>query len=448
MTLVLSGATVVASLDPVAVTVADVAIADGRVAEIGTDLPGGSSERLACDGGLVVPGNVCGHTHLYSALARGMPYPADLAPPSNFVQILQRIWWRLDRALDEESVRSSALVGGVEALLAGSTTLVDHHASPNAIDGSLDVVADALERVGIRSVLCYETTDRDGPERARAGLTENVRFLDAVRRGDHPLARGMVGAHASFTLSPATLDACVAAADAAGAGIHIHAAEDEADEGDCEARFGEPVADRLARAGALTDRALLAHCVHLHPSEVAQVVGSGATVAHNARSNMNNAIGRAPVEALGPSLILGTDGIGSDMFEESRVGYFRLREDDVSADMGWPLERLAAGARFAGRLFDERLLGSVAEGAPADLLVLDRRLPTPVDGQNLAGHWIFGLSSCAVRDVIVDGEVVVRDRRTTKVDQDRVAADAAEAAARMWERMQTIPAHPFEPEGT
>ncbi len=152
---------------------------------------------------LVVPGNVCAHTHLYSALARGMPYA--LEPPRNFLQILQRIWWRLDRALDEDTIRASALVGGVEALLSGTTTLVDHHASPNAIDGSLDVIEDALRSLGVRSVLCYETSDRDGPERAAAGIAENRRFLDRVRREQPPLARAMVGAHASFTLSDETL---------------------------------------------------------------------------------------------------------------------------------------------------------------------------------------------------------------------------------------------------
>jgi cytosine/adenosine deaminase-related metal-dependent hydrolase len=257
----------------------------------------------------------------------------------------------------------------------------------------------------------------------------------------------MVGAHASFTHSDETLAACVHAAEDAGAGIHIHVAEDAADEGDCAARFGEPVVDRLDRLGALTDRALLAHCVHLHPSEIARVREAGATVAHNARSNMNNAVGRAPVSAFGAGVVLGTDGIGSDMFEESRAAFFRSREDADPVDMGWPLQRLAAGAQFAGRLFGEPSLGTIAEGAPADVVVLDRRPPTPVDGRNLPGQWIFGLSSSNVRDVVVGGAVVVRDRRLTGVDQDRLAAAASEAAARLWQRLEQIPAHPFEPEG-
>jgi len=202
--MILTGGTVVSSLDPVQIARHDVHVANGRVAA------DGGAERRDCSGCLVVPGNVCAHTHLYSALARGMPY--DLAPPENFLQILQRIWWRLDRALDEESVRASALVGGMEALLSGTTTLVDHHASPNAIDGSLDVIEDALRSLGIRSVLCYETSDRDGPERAQAGVAENRRFIERVLREKPPLVRGLVGAHASFTLSDETLAACAEAA--------------------------------------------------------------------------------------------------------------------------------------------------------------------------------------------------------------------------------------------
>ncbi|HTO26805.1 MAG TPA: amidohydrolase family protein, partial [Gaiellaceae bacterium] len=204
MTELLSGGTLVTSLDPASVERRDLVVDGGRIAAEG------SGTRRDCSGCLVVPGNVCAHTHLYSALARGMPFV--LEPPTNFLEILQRVWWRLDRALDEESVRASALVGGMEALLTGTTTLVDHHASPNAIDGSLDVMADALAQLGVRSVLCYETSDRDGPERALAGVAENRRFLARVRDEQPPLARGLVGAHASFTLDDETLAACAGAA--------------------------------------------------------------------------------------------------------------------------------------------------------------------------------------------------------------------------------------------
>jgi len=440
---ILAGATVVTSLDPVRVVTGDVLVEDGRIVSVGGASAGGA--RRDCSGCLVVPGNVCAHTHLYSALARGMPYA--LEPPQNFVQILQRIWWRLDRALDEDGVRASALVGGMEALLCGTTTLVDHHASPNAIDGSLDEIEQSLGALGIRSVLCYETSDRDGPQRAAAGVAENRRFLERVRREELPLARGMVGAHASFTLSDETLGACSAAAHEFGVGLHVHAAEDRADERDAVARYGRRVAVRLERAEALDEHTLLAHGVHLDDSELDLVREANASVAHNARSNMNNSIGRARVSALGAHVALGTDGIGSDMFEESHAAFFRLKEDDLAAGPGWPLAPLAEGARFAGRAFGEPLLGTLEPGAPADLAVLDYAAPAPLNDSSFAGHWIFGLSARTVRDVMVAGEWAVIDRRLARLDQQQLAAEALVQTERLWRRLDQIEPHGFEPKG-
>jgi putative selenium metabolism protein SsnA len=437
--MILTGATVVSSLDPLRIVWEDVHVAGGRIAA------NGGAETRDCSGCLIVPGNVCAHTHLYSALARGMPYA--LAPPEDFTQILQRVWWRLDRALDLDSVRACALVGGMEALLSGTTTLVDHHASPNAIAGSLDVIEEALASLGARSVLCYETSDRDGPERAEAGIEENKRFAARVRREPPPLSRAMIGAHASFTLSDDTLAACADAARELEVGVHVHAAEDDVDERDALAQHGLRVVARLADAGALDSRALLAHGVHLDDDELAMAAQANAHFAHNARSNMNNSVGRARVAALGPWVVLGTDGIGADMFEESRAAYFRLREDDLGAGADWPLQHLAEGARFVGRGFGERRLGMLEPGAPADLVVLDYTAPAPVHDASFAGHWIFGLGSRCVRDVMVAGEWVVLDRRLTRVDQDELAASARAEAERLWRRLEEIGPHTFEPKG-
>ncbi len=442
MSLLIRGAAVVRAIHPPAVESADVHVAGGRVAAIGRNL---SVDAPVLDGTgcLVVPGNVNAHAHVYSALARGMPY--HLAPPTSFVEILQRIWWRLDRALDAPMIRASALVAGREALLAGTTTLVDHHASPNAIDGSLDLLAEAFEELGLRSVLAYEVTDRDGPQRSAAGLDENRRFMLRSADRRYPLARGMVAAHASFTLSDETLAACAALAGETRTGLHIHVAEDAADEADAIARTGRRVVQRLADARALDDRSLLAHAVHLDPSEAELVRASGATVAHNARSNMNNGVGRTPLDWLGERVALGTDGIGGDMFEESRVAFLRRREEDLATGADWPLGRLAVGSCLAGRIFDEPLLGRIEPGAPADLVVLDYAAPTLLDATTLASHWIFGLSAAAVRDVIVGGEVVVRDRRLTRVDEREVTAVAAIESARLWERLEAIGPHSFAP---
>ena len=423
--MILSGAVVVLSLEPAQVVECDLYVEDGRIAT------GGGGARRDCSGCVIVPGNVCAHTHLYSALARGMPY--SLEPPEDFLQILQRVWWRLDRALDEDGIRASALAGGMEALLSGTTTLIDHHASPNAIDGSLDVVAEATGTLGLRSVLCYETSDRDGARRAAAGVAENRRFLDRLRREQPPLTRGLVGAHAAFTLSDETLEECAQLGP-----LHIHAAEDRVDPG---------AVTRLAALGALDDRTLLAHGVHLDDDELALVRAANASIAHNARSNMNNSVGRARLGGMGERVALGTDGIGSDMFEESRAAYFRLREDDLAAPVDWPLARLAESARLAGRLFGEPLLGTLAPGAPADLVVLDYAAPAPLAAGGLAGHWVFGLTARAVRDVMVAGEWVVLDRRLTQVDQQALAAGARGEADRLWKRVDEIPPHEFEPKG-
>ena len=439
MTLVLVGGSVLTALDPPAVVRAGVVMDAGRITQVGA-APAGTPTR-DCSGCLVIPGNVCGHTHIYSALARGMPY--RLAPPANFLQILQRVWWRLDRALDAETIRASARAAGLDALLAGTTTLIDHHASPNAIDGSLDILADALEELGLRSVLGYEVTDRDGPERARAGVAENRRFLKSPRR----LTRGLVGAHASFTLSVETLAACVEVARTTGRGIHIHIAEDPADERDALARFGRRVVHRLADAGALDERAILAHCIHVDANEIEAIRASGATVAHNARSNMNNAVGRAPVARLGERVVLGTDGIGGDMFAESQTAYWRAREEDVFLPIDWPLARMAETGRLAGRIFGEPLLGRIEPGAPADLTVLAYATPTPWHEGNVAGHWVFGLSGRYVRDVVVAGELVLADRRLTRVDQDHLLVEARRQADRLWRRLDEIGPHEFTPAG-
>jgi cytosine/adenosine deaminase-related metal-dependent hydrolase len=230
-------------------------------------------------------------------------------------------------------------------------------------------------------------------------------------------------------------------------GIHIHAAEDAGDQRDSVARFGKRVIPRLEQAGVLTDQAILAHCIHLNHAEAETVRGAGCGVAHNPTSNMNNAVGHAAVAELGDRVLLGTDGIGADMFAESKAAYFRARDADVHWPFGWPLARMAEGASRAARIFGEPLLGLLAPGAPADLVVIDAHPPTPLHEGNLAGHWTFGFDARSVRDVMVAGRWVVQDRRLTLVDQDEVAARGAEAAAAMWERYQGIGVHPFEPEG-
>jgi cytosine/adenosine deaminase-related metal-dependent hydrolase len=333
---------------------------------------------------------VCAHHHLYSALARGMPAPAE--PPTDFREILERVWWRLDTALDLELVRWSALLGAVEALESGTTAIVDHHASPSAIDGSLDVVAAAGAEVGVRVVCAYEVTDRHGPTGAKAGLVENERFIKAG-------GRGMVGAHAGFTLGDDTLDAVAGLARDLGVGVHIHVGEDAID---------RHAAERL-RPHATGDW-LLAHCVHVDPP-------LAGVVAHNPRSNLNNGVGYArPARwaAAGNRVVLGTDGIGASMLDEFTLAYVAQRADDVTAapDAAWGW--LAAGAGLVPEVLGDEVTWSADRADP----------------------WYLAFTpGVRARRVVVDGEVVVDDGVCTRVDAERIRARAWEEAQRLWARL-------------
>ena len=407
------------------VEAASLGVASGKIAKTQ------DGERIDVSGCVVIPGNVCAHHHLYSALARGMPGPEE--PPRTFPEILDRIWWRLDRALDPETIRLSARLGAVEAARAGTTSIVDHHASPEAIGGSLDHVADGIAEAGLRGVVCYEVTDRHGASRGREGIAENVRFLRENRR---ELIRGMMGAHASFTIGPDTMERLVGEARARRAPVHIHLAEDRCDERDSLERYGMRTAHRLSQAGALAQGDLVAHGVHLDEWEQRVVRDSGAWVAHNPRSNMNNGVGYAPVVALGSRVALGTDGIDGDMFTEARTCYLKAREASWQTGPAFAVERLAAGAAIVGGMFDEPLLGTLQPAAPADLVVLEYRAPTPLTAATLPGHLMFGLTAAHVRDVMVAGRWIVRDRRHQLVDEEELAARCREAAPALWNRME------------
>jgi cytosine/adenosine deaminase-related metal-dependent hydrolase len=364
--------------------------------------------RLDAAGCLVLPGLANAHTHLYSALARGMAAPP--APPRSFREILERVWWRLDAALDESSLRASAEEALLDAALSGATVVLDHHESPSFIDGSLDVLDEAARAVGVRVALSYGATDRHGPKGAARGLAECER---ALGKG----LPAMVGLHAGFTVSDETLRASVDLARRTGAWLHVHAAEDKCDAGSFE---------RLDRAGALGPKTLLAHGVHLSPGERARVRDAGAWVAHNPRSNLQNAVGYADVRTFGPRVALGTDGMDGDLFTEARVAHLRARET-YGPEGGIDAVALLAGSQ---RLADEAL-----GPRPEDWIVLEYDPPTPLTAENLAGHVLFGLGTRHVRDVVVNGEAIVEGRRSTRVDGARVHARAREEASKLWERM-------------
>src|SRR5579863_3101207 len=306
-----------------------VLVRDGRIAAIGPDsamrqhYP--EADFVNANGGLIMPGFLCTHTHFYSAFARGMATPGE--PPRTFIEILERLWWRLDKLLTLEDIRVSTEVSMADAIRHGTTCIVDHHASPNAVDGSLDVIADAVERAGIRACLAYEVSDRDGQVGTEAGMRENERFIRALRtEREQSVETGMLaasyGLHASFTLSSATLEKCAASGASLGVGFHIHVAEDSSDENDSMTCYGMRVADRLAANHILGPHSIAAHCVHVHSGEIGRLAETQTSSVHNPRSNMNNAVGRAPVEEMvrtGVHVGLGNDGFSMNMLQEIKV---------------------------------------------------------------------------------------------------------------------------------
>ncbi len=420
---------IVVSWRPARVERTDLRIRGDAVVERGTGLSADGEEVLDLAGRVVIPGMVCAHTHLYSTLARGMPPPPT--PPRDFRETLEQVWWRLDRALDAESVEASALAGALDAASCGTTTLFDHHSSPAAIEGSLDAVRKGIDAVGLRAALCYEVTDRGGPDEALAGLREHRRFRCDARFRLH------VGAHASFTLRPASLSACAAAARDLATGVHIHVAEDRVDDVETRTRYGVGVVARLIEAGVARPRSILAHAVHLSPAEVRAATDAGCWFVHNPRSNQNNAVGYAPVPCLPARTALGTDGIGADMFAEARAAWLKLREERTGLGPDRVLDMIDAGQQLASEAFG-RPIGTLGPGGAADLAVLDYDPPTPLSAASLAGHLLYGMEARHVSDVVVGGQFVVRDRRPVAVDPAAAAERTRRSAEALWARMQAL----------
>jgi len=425
---------------------ADVVVGDGgtieRVGEgagvadrVGPAHP--AAEVLDAGGRLLMPALINCHTHLYSTLARGITLPGRA--PRNFVEILKKLWWRLDRALTEEDVYDSALVGLVDAAKNGVGTLVDHHSSPNAVAGSLDAIERAFREVGLRGVLCYETSDRDGPATATAAIAENVRFLERTRAAGDGLIAATFGLHASFTLSDRTLRRAVEAAGGLGAGFHVHVAEDRADLEHARRRFHTTVVRRLRNLGVLGERTLAAHCIHVTAADVAALARSGTAVAHNPQSNSNNAVGIARLPELmraGVLVGLGSDGYSPRMWEEFKTAFHlqKLRTGDPRVGYA----EAYAAAFLNNRTILRRLwgmdVGRVEAGARADLVLVDYDPPTPLDAGNLFGHLLFGIAHAPLDTLIVNGRIVVRAGRCVTVDEHAIAARARRRAKALWER--------------
>lgn len=359
-------------------------------------------------------GYVNAHTHLYSALAPyGMPAPREA--PAGFLQILERVWWRLDRVVDAESLRAGARLYAAEALLAGTTTLVDHHESPGFIEGSLDVLADACEELGIRAVLCYGATERNGGrDEARRGLAECARFVRANRR---PLVRGLVGLHASFTVSDETAREAGALARELFTEVHVHLAEAADDVEDARRRGHAGPLERLLALDALPPRSILAHGVHLSAAQVRLAAERSLWLVQNPRSNENNRVGWAGALGASTRVALGTDGFPADLREEhaALVRLAHAHGDPATADE--LRARLHSGLLLVEQLFH-------GNEAPDDVVEYDEPA---------------GTAHARVSRVTVGGRTVVEDGRLVRGDLESIRAGAREAAAKLWPRLEALP---------
>lgn len=374
---------------------------------------------IDCTGRLIMRNLGNAHHHAYSALATGMPMP-DVAPV-NFVETLQKIWWRLDRALDAAMIRSSALVTAIACAKAGCTFVIDHHASPGVIEGSLDIIAKAFDEVGINHLLCYEITDRNGVADAEAGLAETDRYLSQ--------RQGMVGLHASFTVGDQTLGKAIALAAKHNTAIHVHVAEDGADENHCRQTYGCSVAERFAKAGMLDLKGnIFAHGIHLNAIERRLIAQSDSWMAVNYDSNLNNGVGIFSGNGLGSRIMLGTDGMHSDMVASAQTAWF--------AGKGYEALNLVKVFQRMQMIHFYLATHNIEGNSDNNLMVLNYDSPTPVTQPNFLAHWFYGIRSHRVEHVISNGRLIVRDRQTTLVDEAGVMAEARQQALRLWERLK------------
>ena len=419
----------------------DIAIEGSEIVNVGaglaTDYPQATVKEM--HGRIVMPGMVCAHNHFYSGLSRGIM--AQIPPSPDFISTLKNLWWRLDRVLDEESLYYSGLICSLEAIKSGCTSVIDHHASPHYIAGSLSTLRNAFLKAGLRGMTCFETTDRNGGmEELEAGVEENVNFarlIDNARSAgkERYLVEAHIGAHAPFTVPDAGLAMLSGAVKSTGRGLHIHAAEDRYDVSYSHDKYGKDLLVRLAEFDLLNSKTLIAHGLYLSKEDIRLLNEKDGFLVHNARSNMNNHVGYNHQLAEYHNLALGTDGIGSDMFEELKFAFFKHR------DAGGPLwpdsftRYLWSGNELLARNFNAKF-GSLAAGYKADLTICDYLSPTPLQAENIGGHLAFGLGSSSVHSVMIDGVMVYEDREFA-FDCEPIYAEARKVAAKMWRRMDS-----------
>lgn len=361
----------------------------------------------------------CGHHHIYSTLARGMPAPART--PQNFLDVLELIWWNLDKNLDSDMIKASALAAGLYCAKNGITFVIDHHASPFAVEDSLFIIKDAFDSIGLSHLLCYEISDRDGEKIRDKGFAETANFLKAGNQGH-------IGLHASFTVGDTSLERAVALAGEYNGGLHVHVAEDLADQEDCEEKYKKRVLQRYADAGGLElQGSILAHCLYLDDNEKALLKASTSWVVESVESNLNNNVGLTDYSTYGERIMLGTDGMHSDMLRSAKSAFF-VGQGTEGLSYPGVYERFRNVHRYIAE-------NNFSGDGDNNLVILDYQPPTPMSQDNFLGHFVFGLESSHVESVISAGRLIVENRQLTLMNEADILGNAQEMAVKLWKKL-------------
>jgi putative selenium metabolism protein SsnA len=393
------------------------------------------AELMPAGGGVIMPALINTHEHIYSAFARGLSL--NNYSPQNFDDILAGMWWRIDRSLTVEDSRYSAWAAYLDCIRNGVTTIFDHHASYGGVSGSLFAIGEVSEQLGLRSCLCFEVSDRNGEAAMREAVAENEAFMKHAAA--RPALAGMMGYHAAFTLSNTTLDYAKSRTPD-GCGAHIHVAEGPNDQVRSLADHGKRIVPRLQAHGLLGKQSIAVHCIHVEDEEMNMLAVSGTMVVHNPESNMGNAVGCQPMQALfdkGILLGLGTDAYTHDMLESYKVANLIHKHQSGDPNAAWgavPTMLFDHNAQIAARYFPETL-GVLKPGAAADIIVLDYDPPTPMDGSNVNGHILFGMNGFNVNTTISAGRTLMQNRVILGIDEAEIREKCRRQAAALWAKL-------------
>jgi putative selenium metabolism protein SsnA len=396
------------------------------------------AEYIDARGRIVMPGFINAHMHYYSTFARGLNLGGK--PATTFGEVLTGLWWRLDKQLTLEDVYYSCAGPMIDEIRSGVTSVIDHHASPFAIEGSLFKIAEAAKLFGIRSNLCYETSDRDGEQIAAAGIRENAEFAKYCKEQNDDMIKALFGMHAQMTISEKTLNQCLEAAEGAGVGFHVHAAEGIEDVIDGVSKYGLRVIERLHKYGVLSEKSIAVHCIHITGEEMEMLKDSKVAVVHNPQSNMGNAVGVSPVlDMLKKGILvgMGTDGYTSDMTESLKTTAVLHKHAKQIPSVAWaePHTMLFDNNKTIMERFIDGKVGTIKADHYADIIIVDYKGPTPLNADTINSHMLFGVSGRHVDTTIINGKIIMKDRELINIDEQALLAKSREQAKKLWERI-------------